>query len=148
MSQEEVIVVNAENQILGRLSSIVAKMLLEGKKVIIVNAEKAVISGSRDRIVEGYKKLWEVRTLRNPEKQGPRRPQKPSNILKKTIKGMLPRKPKGKEALSNLKVYIGVPKELQGRQFVSFEEASAKKLKGKYITVKELSESLGWRGGL
>ena len=44
------IIVDATNQILGRLSSIVAKKLLEGYKVIIVNAEKAVVSGEPKRV--------------------------------------------------------------------------------------------------
>jgi large subunit ribosomal protein L13 len=40
----ETIYIDAENQILGRLASHVAKMLLNGYKVVIFNAEKSVLS--------------------------------------------------------------------------------------------------------
>ena len=40
-------VIDAKNLILGRMASIVAKRLLNGERIIIVNAEKAVISGKR-----------------------------------------------------------------------------------------------------
>jgi len=41
-------VIDAKGLILGRLASKVAKqLLLEDKKIYVVNAEKAVISGSR-----------------------------------------------------------------------------------------------------
>jgi len=52
----EVIYVNAENQILGRLASHVAKMLLNGYRVVIFNAEKAILSGDKHRIIENLKR--------------------------------------------------------------------------------------------
>ena len=42
-----VILVNAEGLIVGRLCSKVAKLLLNGEEVIILNAEKAVFSGKK-----------------------------------------------------------------------------------------------------
>ena len=41
-------IINGEDQILGRLASIVSKKLLEGENIVIVNAEKIVISGSKE----------------------------------------------------------------------------------------------------
>ncbi|RLI06236.1 50S ribosomal protein L13, partial [Candidatus Bathyarchaeota archaeon] len=38
-------VIDASGLILGRMASIVAKRLLEGEQIEIVNAEKAVVSG-------------------------------------------------------------------------------------------------------
>ncbi|RLF79623.1 50S ribosomal protein L13, partial [Thermococci archaeon] len=49
---ERTIYVDAKNHVLGRLSSHVAKLLLEGWRVIIVNAEKTVITGKK-RSVKG-----------------------------------------------------------------------------------------------
>ena len=37
------VVVNAENAVVGRLASYVAKVALNGEEVTIVNAEKAII---------------------------------------------------------------------------------------------------------
>ncbi|MGC9115085.1 MAG: 50S ribosomal protein L13 [Fervidicoccaceae archaeon] len=143
-SQESEVLIDATGLILGRMASVIAKMLLQGKKVIVVNAEKAVISGEKRRIEEGYKNLWKVRTFRNPDKQGMRRPKNPAGIVKRTIKGMLPEKPKGREALKNLKVYVGLPKELEGKTLIKIESADASKLNTKYITVGELAKLLGW----
>jgi len=143
------IIVDATNQILGRLSSIVAKKLLEGYKVIIVNAEKAVVSGEPKRVIMGYKLLERVRTLRNPYKGGIRRPKAPDRILKRTIRGMLPiEKPKGRNAYKRLRVYIGVPEDLikKEKEFIRFREADASRLQSKFITLLELSKHLGWRG--
>lgn len=142
MSEE--VIVDAQNQILGRMCSMVVRLLKENKKVIIVNAEKAVISGPKKRVVAGYKLLFSVRTLFNPEKQGIRRPRNPVNIIKRTIRGMLPKSPKGKAMLKNVRVYIGVPKQYEGKQFIRFEEADVKRLRGKYITVAELAKEMGW----
>ncbi|MEM0021179.1 MAG: 50S ribosomal protein L13 [Fervidicoccaceae archaeon] len=143
-AKEEEVFIDASGLILGRMASTIAKMLLQGKKVTVVNAEKAVLSGDMKRVVEGYRNLWKVRTFRNPEKQGMRRPRTPSGIVKRTVKGMLPNKPRGKEAYKNLKVYIGIPKELEGRNFLRLEEADSSKLKSKRITVGELARALGW----
>ena len=41
------VVVDASNQRLGRMASRIAKMLLLGMNVIVVNAEKAVITGKK-----------------------------------------------------------------------------------------------------
>lgn len=144
--KEEAIVVDASNQVLGRLASIVAKKVLEGYRVHVINVEKAVISGERGRVIAGYKLLEKVRTLRNPYRQGIRRPRRPDKIFKRTVRGMLPMdKPKGREALKRLKAYIGVPKDLTNVTPIKFPEADASRLRGSFITLGELSKSLGWR---
>ncbi|AWR97115.1 50S ribosomal protein L13 [Acidianus sulfidivorans JP7] len=141
----EEVIIDGENMILGRMASMVVKLLKEGKKVTIVNGEKVVISGPKVRVLAGYKLLFGVRTLFNPQKQGIRRPRSPINLIKRTIRGMLPKTPKGREMLHNVKVYIGVPKAYEGKQFIRFEKADVKRLKGKYITVAELSKEMGWK---
>ncbi len=145
--QKTMVVVDASGLILGRMASRVAKMLLEGKKVVIVNAEKAVLSGEPKRVIDGYMRMFKVQTYRNPERQGIRRERSPQRIVKSAIKGMLPyRKPKGREALRRLKVYVGVPEEFERLEKVSFKEADAAKLETKFITVGELARLMGWRG--
>jgi len=141
------VVIDATNLILGRMASIVAKMLLMGYKVTIINAEKAIISGKPKMVIESYKLLFRVKTLRNPYKTGIRRPRTPERIIKYTIKGMLPKNnPRGKKALKNLRVYVGVPEEIKGKEIKTIKEASADRLRGKYITVGELAKQLGWKG--
>lgn len=145
---ENVVIVDATSQILGRLASRVAKLLLEGKKVIVVNAEKAVLSGEPVMVIEAYKKLFNVSNFRDLEKQGIRRPRSPINLFKRTVRGMLPyKKPRGREALKRLMVHIGVPEGLEGATFVRFQDCDASKLPRKYITLEELAKQMGWRGG-
>ena len=148
-TSKKTIIIDATDQILGRLASIIAKKLLEGYRIIVVNAEKAIVSGEPKRVIMGYKLIEQVRTLHNPYKGGIRRPKAPDRLFKRTVRGMLPmNKPRGRNAYKRLRVYIGVPPELSGKEkeFIRFREADVSRLKNKYITLYEVSKHLGWRG--
>jgi len=139
-----VALVNADGLILGRMASKVAKKLLNGEKVIIVNAEKAVLSGKKKSKVAEAKEFLEVGAPR----QGPFHYRRPDRILRKTVRGMLPfKQPKGKQAYKKLKVFIGVPEDLKGQQMITLKEAEAAKLKGPYFTLAELAKEIGWNQG-
>jgi len=139
------IVVDASGLRLGRAASVIARHLLEGKKVVVVNSEKAVISGAKKAIVERYRRRMERRTWKNPEKVGPKRERRPDSLFYAAVKGMLPRKtPRGKAALNRLRVYIGVPLKYENTDMTTIPEASVSYLKGPYITLMELSKELGW----
>ena len=143
----EIVIVDATNMILGRLAARIAKMLLQGKRVIVINAEKAVISGEKDRILEKYKKLWGIKTRTNPRK-GPFHYSRPDLFLKRRIRGMLPfKKPRGRKAFRRLRVFVGTPPEFKKAEKVVFEDIDAtKKLKCKWMTVGELLKYFGWNG--
>jgi len=141
MSSENAIIIDAKGLILGRMSSIVAKRLLQGESIIVLNAEKAAISGKRLQIVHEAKNFLEV----GHPKKGPYHPRRPDRIVRRTVRGMLPwKKPKGKQALKRLRVYLGAPKEFDGKEIQTIIEASAEKLKSPYITVGELAKEIGW----
>lgn len=142
----DTIYIDGTNLRLGRMASRVAKHLLSGNKVVIVNAEKVVVSGKRNAVIEDYKRWLSIRTLKNPEKVGPKRHRSPDRLVYNAIKGMLPKKPFGLKALKRLKVYIGVPEELKSVNFTQIEEAHVKYLRGPYVTLEEISRSLGWSG--
>ena len=141
------IVIDATNMILGRLAARVAKMLLEGKRIIIVNAEKAVISGEPSMVIERYKELFEIKSRRNP-RRGPFQYSRPDLFVKRRIRGMLPyKKRRGKLAFKRLKVYIGLPPEYEKIEKLVFQEFDAtRRLKYKWITVGDLLKKLGWSG--
>ena len=133
------VVINGENLILGRLASHVAKLLLSGEEVTIVNAEHTIISGSKKNIIGDYHQKRNVGTPR----KGPFFPRMPDRIVKRTVRGMIPyKKSSGKDAYKRLKVYIGVPKDLKTEALVTVEDASAKG-KVKYIELAEVSRELG-----
>jgi large subunit ribosomal protein L13 len=134
-------VINADGLIMGRLASSVAKRLLAGETISIVNAEKAIISGSRVTTLGEYR---EKRTIGSRE-FGPYFPRRPERIIKRTVRGMLPyKRARGKDALSRLKVHVGVPAELRDSEMTVLEEASVERLStARYITVGDLSRKFG-----
>jgi len=143
-AKNPVTLVNADGLILGRMASKVAKRLLNGEKVVIVNAEKAVLSGKKKSKVAEAKEFLEVGAPR----QGPFHYRRPDRILRKTVRGMLPfKQPKGRTAYKKLKVFIGVPEDLEGQQMITLKEAQAAKLKGSYFTLAELAKEIGWNQG-
>jgi large subunit ribosomal protein L13 len=143
-NEKTAVVVNAEGLILGRMSSKVAKRLLNSEEVIIINAEKAVISGKRKSKVAEAKEFLEV----GAPKKGPFHYRRPDRIVLKTVRGMLPiRQPKGKKALSNLRVFMGVPEELKNQKTETLSDAQASKLKGPRFLLAELAKEIGWNQG-
>ncbi|MHC1584820.1 MAG: 50S ribosomal protein L13 [Candidatus Syntropharchaeia archaeon] len=138
-------VIDADGLILGRLASITAKRLLNGESIVIVNAEKAIISGSKVTTFEEYRTMRE----KGSKEKGPYFPRMPDRILKRTVRGMLPyKKARGREALSRLRVYIGVPDEYKDIEKESIEEAHMNRLSSfKYIKLGELSRKLGAKFG-
>jgi len=134
-------IINAENTILGRLSTYAAKQVLLGEKIVVVNCEKAVITGGRKFIISRF--LEKIR-IGNPFK-GPFYPRRPDMIVRRTIRGMLPRKkPRGRMAYKNVICYIGVPDNLKNEKMVELQNANINKLNNlKYLQLKEISRILG-----
>ncbi|WP_297419981.1 50S ribosomal protein L13 [Thermococcus sp.] len=137
-------IINAEGLILGRLASKVAKMLLEGEEIVIVNADKAIITGNREDIFAKYKQRTGLKTRSNP-RRGPFYPKRSDEIVRRTIRGMLPWKTdRGRKAYRRLKVYAGIPREFQDGAFETIIEADASRIATpKYVTVGEIAKFLG-----
>lgn len=131
-------IVDASNCVLGRLASCVGKELIKGKKVAIINAERAIISGNPVYIRKDYKE----RVAKGDPYHGPFYPRRPDMIVKRVVRGMLPKNTKGREALKKLKVYISVPESLKGKKAVRIG-AAENKLKCKSTELGKLSDSLG-----
>ncbi len=144
MSSDETVYIDATNQIAGRLSSKVAKLVLSGKRVVVVNAEKALVSGSRTSVINQWKERLELSSRVNPI-YGPIHPRRPDNILRRMVRGMVPRKkPKGALAMKRLRVYVGVPAGMSAAKLTKFEETTATRPIPVYVTMGDLSKSLGW----
>lgn len=145
MSTEKVKVYDAENMVVGRLGAKAAKDAILGDNVVIVNAEKAIITGNRRSVIDAFKEKHKIRTSYNPRK-GPFHERRPDKMVRKMLRGMLPwPTPKGKAAYKRIKVYIGIPKQYTDSEKIVLEGAKYKSLKQKFITVGDLSHELGWR---
>lgn len=139
-------IIDATDTIMGRLASFAAKELLNGEKVVIINAEKCIISGSKNVVFEKYAHRRERRSIINPLRFGPKYPRRPDGILRRAVRGMLPwKKANGKAVYKNLRVYIGRPVEFkQEGKALLLPEANLKKLKvPRYVTLEDLSRHLG-----
>jgi len=144
VSIDKPIVVDATDHIAGRLSSNVAKLLLKGNRVSIVNCDKIMISGARSNIISEYREFLEINSI-NHWKHGPKHPRRPDTIMKKMIRGMLPReKTSGKEAHKRLRTYIGSPKEVKSFKKIKFEKSMIKKSSSNYTTMANLGRTIGW----
>lgn len=145
--QHKTIVVDATNCIAGRMCSHVSKLLLDGNRVTIVNAEKAMLSGNnRYKTIELYKEHLEINSVTNPI-HGPFHPRRPDTILSKMVRGMVPkRKSSGITAFKRLRVYIGVPEEMKNAKMESFSDSKITKPEAYYISVGEIAKQIGWKG--
>jgi large subunit ribosomal protein L13 len=133
-------IIDAKNAVLGRLATYTAKHLLSGEEVIIINAERAIITGNKEVTAKKYMKY---RIIGSPQ-SGPFYPRMPDRIVKRSVRGMLPKNRKGVRALKLLRVHIGAPPGIcAGKEAINIAQ---KEIKSDYITITELARRLGWRG--
>jgi len=139
------IVVDATNHIAGRLSSNVAKLLLQGHRVTVVNCEKIMMSGTRSNQIQEYREFLEINSIIN-YKHGPVHYRRPDTIIAKMIRQMLPfdRKPSGKLAFARLRTYIGAPNNTKPIEKIQFEKALIKREASNYTTLAEICRVIGW----
>jgi len=135
------VVVDARDCIFGRVASNVAERALDGERVAVVNAEQAVITGSEDDILAKFQKRVEVGSDR-----GPAYPRRPDGILKRSVRGMIPyKKPRGREAFENVRVYLGNPYEGdEDHEAQVLEDTSLDRLSNiKFVSLGDVSEAIG-----
>nr|ACG33474.1 60S ribosomal protein L13a [Zea mays] len=141
------IVVDARHHMLGRLSSIIAKELLNGQKVVVVRCEEICMSGGLVRQKMKYLRFLRKRMNTKPSHR-PIHFRAPSKILWRTIRGMIPHKTKrGEAALARLKTYEGVPPPYdKTKRLVIPDALKVLRLQPghKYCLLGELSKEVGW----
>ncbi|MFH1431794.1 MAG: 50S ribosomal protein L13 [archaeon] len=133
-------IIDATDTILGRLSSHCAKKALNGEDIIIVNAEKAIISGRKTDILRKYK----FKRNTGDVMKGPFISRMPDRIVRRTIRGMLPwSTSRGKVAFKKIQVHIGEPKNITGVR-TKLEQYNKTTLNNpKYTTIADVSKWLG-----
>jgi large subunit ribosomal protein L13 len=140
----EPLLVDANNAVAGRLAAVVAKQLLQGEHVVVINAEKAVLSGNRAGIILQYKERLGIRTRTAPWK-GPMHPRQPDRMLRRIIRGMVPwKKDRGRKAMKRLRVYTGTPEGLNTKRNLDISEYERVGRRTTYLG--EIAQELGWKG--
>lgn len=134
-------IIDAKDTILGRLSSYVAKEVLLGSKVDVVNCEEAVVSGRKQSILEEYAK----RLHRKAPGKAPFFYRRADMFVKRAIRGMLPfKRARGRDAFKNLKCHVGVPEDLKNEKAVTIKKSNAKKLQSAdYLKIKDICKAVG-----
>lgn len=111
-------VVDAADVPLGRLSTTVARVLTgkhkpsyarhidTGDFVIVVNAEKARLTGRKDEQKIYYRHSGQPGKLKR-ETAGHLRNRRPALLVERAVRGMLPKNRLGRHQLKKLKVYAG-----------------------------------------
>lgn len=134
-------VIDGKGAVVGRLASVIAKRLLKGEEIVVVNAEHLLLSGNLE---SNYKEYFDAYN-RGKAIRGPYFPRMPDRIFRRTVRGMLPfRTKRGRDAYRRLKVYIGTPR---GMPTEGIEKTEAPKRGRKYIELGKISEMLGARLG-
>ncbi len=140
------LVIDAEKQVLGRMASYAAKKALMGEEVVVVNCEKAYVSGNPKVTERENLAMLEIKNKGNFNK-GPYHVKRPDRYVRRAIRGMLPWKTlRGREAYTRVTVYIGVPaKEMAEKNapMPKKEEQLPKKKLRRKITVADICKSIG-----
>ncbi len=135
------LVIDGTNLILGRAGSFIAKQILNGLEVHVINAEKFIMTGDPAVVTNRYLLRRRAKHKGTPE-FSPVWSKNPNMLVRRILRGMLPWKTtRGKDAYRRLKVYIGNPKNLTGAQTVE----TAKFTKPiKHITIHQLCTGIGY----
>ena len=111
-------VVDADGLVLGRLCTEVARVLRgkhkptfaphidTGDHVIIVNADKVIMSGDKATSKQLYRHSGYPGGIKS-ESFAKMLQRKPADAVRRTIRGMLPKGPLGRQQMTKLKVYAG-----------------------------------------
>ncbi|GBD86220.1 50S ribosomal protein L13 [bacterium BMS3Abin03] len=127
--------VDAKDQVLGRLATEVARIIRgkhkaiftpnmdTGDFVIVINADKVRVTGKRENLKEyirhsGYPGGQKTTSFQNMMQK------KPEFVIHKAVKGMLPKNRLGRQLIKKLKVYAGDkhPHRAQKPETLSFTE--------------------------
>ena len=132
--------VDADGLVLGRMASEVAAILRgkhkptftphidTGDHVVIINADKVVLTGAKATDKNVYDHSGYPGGLRT-RPYGKLLADKPADAVRRTIRGMLPKNRLGRQQLTKLKVYRGPdhPHEAQQPKPLAIDHARARK---------------------
>ncbi|HEV8289833.1 MAG TPA: 50S ribosomal protein L13 [Candidatus Norongarragalinales archaeon] len=136
---------DATDAVAGRMAALTAHELLKGEQIVILNAEKAIITGPLERTVNVYFKRRLQQQKADPEKspsQGWSR--RPDLLVRRMVRGMLPKNnARGRDALRRLRVYLGTPREFDGKK-TERPVKTIKDINTRYATLQDVCKGLGW----
>ena len=126
-AQKEWVLIDAENQVLGRLAAKVAKLLRGkykpsytlfedcGDNVIIINVEKIALTGNKltDKVYTRHTGYPGGQRHTSPEAVLKSHPER---VIQHAVRGMLPKNRLGRAVLKNLHLYAGAEHKHEAQQ--------------------------------
>jgi len=125
------LIYDGKDAVFGRLASVAAKELLKGNFVDIINCDDIIISGDKKILA---KKILAKREMGSGgSMKGPKYPRVADRLVKRMIRGMLPRdRERGREAFKRLKCYVGSPEDVKDVIKLEYKKPM------KFSTIKEI----------
>ena len=133
------VIYDGKDAIFGRMGSVVAKELLKGKSVELINCESILVSGDKKLFVD--KLLAKLKMGRGSSLKGPKYIRQEDRLVKRMIRGMLPwDRAKGREAYKKLRCHIGAGdlNEEELKKAVVFKHEMPRR----YFSIKEVVRML------
>ncbi|MFH0927323.1 MAG: 50S ribosomal protein L13 [Candidatus Micrarchaeota archaeon] len=135
---------DAKGAVVGRMAAKVAKDLLSGEEVHVLNAAQMIFSGSPKYHKEKLTINRSLTDKRNPE-NAEKFPRVPYMLFKKAVGGMLPKKSqRGRDALKRLRAYDAIPAEIDASKAEVYAPAVKDSLQ-KSMTLGNLCKAFGYK---
>lgn len=141
------IVIDGTNHVFGILGNVVAKNLLLGAQIVVINADKIQRAGSLRRNLVERRRIIHKKTLTNP-KRGPFHHKAPSELFARVIRQKVNyTSARGRKAYNRLTVFDGVPTDFAyvKRACVPYALVQSRfKPTTKSVTLGQICEVFGW----
>lgn|SRR3989338_1942889 len=135
------ITIDGENLIMGRVLSRIAKYVLLGEEVSLVNCEKMMISGAKNVILIRQRFLADLKGKPN---RGRFYYSGPSDFVKRCLWGMLPKNNRGKLAYARVRCYTNIPEQFKNGKHETYQADHISKLPNmKYTAVADVCKEMG-----
>ena len=124
---KEWVVIDATNEVLGRLASQIAKILRGKNKpsytphvdcgdyVIVINAEKVAFTGKKLQDKRYYKHTGYAGGIKETSPAKILEGRFPERVLEKAVERMIPRGPLGRQQMRNLRIFAGTEHPHEGQ---------------------------------
>lgn len=137
-------IVDAKDNVAGRLASKVAKAIINGERVTVINSQELVMVGNKKSILEKFTTRVDGAVKSNPH-YGPKYDRIPSKIFRRMVRNMLPTKKRAKERIiKQLRVFNTTAKGIDSKEAIIFEEIKFNH-RNNYIKLKDVALLLGGR---
>ncbi len=132
-------IIDGSGLIMGRLASFAAKQVLENEPVVIVNCNEVIINGKQEITWKKYKDKDRLGSSR----WGPFLTKTPAALMRRSVKGMLPRKrARGQEAYHGIICHNGMPEDIKPEQLASVKLLK-KSHSARFTTLAKICEKIG-----